>query len=332
MPKSYSLEEVKQRIIDVLRQSDSGLSGIEIAERTGINRVTITKYLNILEAMGIIKRKSVGPVNIWYIQHGIDISSKDLLELQQIYMDALFAYEEDRARTILLNAIYSNIDPILLMSDVVIPTVNTAKELYIRGRMNTMDVTHLTNLAIESLDLIKFNSARVEVKKDAYAVFISMYERGREVTDMKAASVAFYIRGWSTFLLGNIASEAGLFLDIDLVRFINKIWRDKGRGMSILYVSATKDELPRLNELVRSVKENLERSILVMVGGGRVLEDRDRDRDKGKDRGDGEGKGIGEGLSVSASDTFPYPYIDYYATDIVKAIEWAEKMYRSLKF
>ncbi|MFN4337088.1 MAG: HTH domain-containing protein [Candidatus Nitrosocaldus sp.] len=318
MPKSYSLEEVKQRIIDVLRQSDSGLSGIEIAERTGINRVTITKYLNILEAMGIIKRKSVGPVNIWYIQHGIDLSNKDLLELQQIYMDALFAYEEDRARTILLNAIYSNIDPILLISDVVIPTVNTAWELYIRGRMNAMDLTLLTNLAIESLDLIKFNSAR-GIKKDAYTVFISMYEKGREVMDMKAASVAFYIKGWSTFLLGNIASEAGLFLDIDLVRFINKIWRDKGRGMSILYVSATKDELPRLNELVRSVKENLERSILVMVGGGRVL---DRDRD----RYDGGGKGTGE----DASDTFPY--IDYYATDIVRAIEWAEKMYKSLKF
>ncbi|MEM1941438.1 MAG: HTH domain-containing protein [Candidatus Nitrosocaldus sp.] len=320
MPKSYSLEEVKQRIIDVLRQSDSGLSGIEIAERTGINRVTITKYLNILETMGIIKRKSMGPVNIWYIQHGIDLNNKDLLELQQIYMDALFAYDEDRARTILLNAIHSNIDPILLMSDVVIPTINTAGELYIRGKMNAMDVTLLTNLAMESLDLIKFNSARGEMKRDAYAVFISMHEKGREVMNMKAASIAFYIKGWNTFLLGNVASEAGLFLDIDLVRFINKILRDKGKGMILLYISAAKDELPTLNELIRSVKESLERSILVMVGGGRVLESRDKDKDDGD-------KNIGEGVK----DATP-PYIDYYATDIVKAIEWAERMYRSLKF
>ena len=55
MPKSYSLEEVKQRIVDILARSEAGLSGVELAEKTGINRVTITKYLNILESMGLVK-------------------------------------------------------------------------------------------------------------------------------------------------------------------------------------------------------------------------------------------------------------------------------------
>jgi len=71
MPKSYSLEEVKQRIVDILAHSEAGLSGVELAEKTGINRVTITKYLNILESMGLVKRKCVGNVNLWYIQHGL---------------------------------------------------------------------------------------------------------------------------------------------------------------------------------------------------------------------------------------------------------------------
>ncbi|GBC74348.1 hypothetical protein HRbin05_00388 [archaeon HR05] len=324
MPKRYSIEEVKQRIIDVLRQSDSGLSGIEIAERTGINRVTITKYLNILETMGIIRRRSMGPVNLWYIQYGMDLSSKDILELQQVYMDALFTYDEDRARTILLNAIHSNIDPILLMSDVVIPTVNTAGELYARGRMSTMDLMLINNLAMESLDLIKFNASRVEVKKDAYAVFISMSEKGsrREAIDMKAASIAFYIKGWRPFLLGNVASEAGLFLDIDMVRFINRIWRDKEKGIILLYISAA-EEFSTLNELIRSVKEKLEKSILVIVGG-RVV---DRLEGKDKEKGSDTDTGVGVGVKDTA-----YPYIDYYAMDIMKAVEWGERMYRSLKF
>ncbi|MEM2922958.1 MAG: HTH domain-containing protein [Candidatus Nitrosocaldus sp.] len=323
MPKRYSIEEVKQRIVDVLRQSDSGLSGIEIAERTGINRVTITKYLNILETMGIIKRKSMGPVNVWYIQHGVDLSSKDILELQQVYMDALFTYDEDKVRTILLNAIHSNIDPILLISDVVIPTVNTAGELYARGRMGAMDIMLVNNLAMESLDLIKFNASRVDVKRNAYAVFISMNGKSRRGTvDMKAASIAFYIKGWNPFLLGNIASEAGLFLDIDIVRFINRIWKDKGKGIILLYITVADEEVATLNELIRSVKEKLEKSILVIVGG-RVL-----DRLESKDKEMGEDTGAGAG---GVKDTV-YPYIDYYTMDIMKAVEWAEKMYRSLKF
>ncbi|GBC73022.1 hypothetical protein HRbin04_00417 [archaeon HR04] len=326
MPKRYSIEEVKQRIIDVLRQSDSGLSGIEIAERTGINRVTITKYLNILETMGIIRRRSMGPVNLWYVQYGRDLSSKDILELQQVYMDAIFTYDEDRARTILLNAIHSNLNPILLMSDVVIPTVNTAGELYARGRMSTMDLMLINNLAMESLDLIKFNASRVEVKRDAYAVFISMSEKGsrREAVEMKAASIAFYIKGWRPFLLGNVAPEAGLFLDIDMVRFINRIWRDKGKGIILLYISAA-EEFAALNELIRSVKEKLEKSMLVIVGG-RVM-----DRLESKDKEKGSDTGTGVVVGVGAKDT-AYPYIDYYAMDIMKAVEWGEKMYRSLKF
>ncbi|MEM0364226.1 MAG: HTH domain-containing protein [Candidatus Nitrosocaldus sp.] len=317
MPKRYSIEEVKQRIVDVLKQSDSGLSGIEIAERTGINRVTITKYLNILETMGIIKRRSMGPVNVWYIKHGVDLSSKDILELQQLYMDALFTYDEDKARTILLNAIHSNVDPILLMSDVIIPTINTAGELYARGRMSAIDIMLVNNLAMESLDLIKFNASRVEVKRDAYAVFMSMSEKiGREAVDMKAASIAFYIKGWNPFLLGNVGSEAGLFLDIDIVRFINKILRDRGKGIILLYISAA-EEFAALNELIRSVKEKLEKNILVIVGG-RVL-----------DRLEGKYKDTSAGVMVG-KDTV-YPYIDHYTIDIMKAVEWAEKMYRSLK-
>lgn len=336
VPRSYSFEEVKQRIIDALRQSESGLSGIEIAEKTGINRVTVTKYLNILETMGIIRRRSMGPVNIWYIQHGVDLSSKDLLELQQAYMDVLFAYDEDRARTLLLNAIHSNIDPMLLISDVVIPTVNTAGELYARGRMGAMDIMLVTNLAIESLELIKFNAERGEIKRDAHAVFMSMHEDGRDVIDMKAASIAFYIKGWNTFPLGNVAQQTGIFFDIDIIRFINRIWRDRGRrGMVVLYISPARGEIATLNELIRSVKEKLERSMLV-IAGGKALDrpegrEKDGDTDKGMEKEVTKEKERHGGRGGDLKDAGYAPYIDYYAADVVKAVEWAERMYRSLR-
>ena len=47
MFRRYTLEEVKRRIINVLQSDNTGMSGIELARKTGINRMTITKYLDL---------------------------------------------------------------------------------------------------------------------------------------------------------------------------------------------------------------------------------------------------------------------------------------------
>ena len=51
------MAEVKFRLIKLLRDSKIGISGVEISERLGINRVTMTKYLNIFSAEGVIGEK-----------------------------------------------------------------------------------------------------------------------------------------------------------------------------------------------------------------------------------------------------------------------------------
>ena len=69
--RRYTLDEVKRKIVDVLQGASTGLSGIELADRTDINRMTITKYLDVLHAMGLVKKKKTGNVNVWFIETGI---------------------------------------------------------------------------------------------------------------------------------------------------------------------------------------------------------------------------------------------------------------------
>ena len=57
MYRRYTLEEVKRKIIDVLQSNGTGLSGVELSSQTGINRITITKYLDVLHTIGLIKKK-----------------------------------------------------------------------------------------------------------------------------------------------------------------------------------------------------------------------------------------------------------------------------------
>ena len=59
MAKGYAVQEIKQKLVDVLTSSKTGLSGIEISEKLGVNRVTMTKYLNIFATEGLIG------VNLW---------------------------------------------------------------------------------------------------------------------------------------------------------------------------------------------------------------------------------------------------------------------------
>jgi predicted transcriptional regulator len=59
MHYGYNFEEVKQKVFSALSQNYAGLSGIELASKTRINRMTLTKYLNLLLTQGLIRKKKL---------------------------------------------------------------------------------------------------------------------------------------------------------------------------------------------------------------------------------------------------------------------------------
>ena len=63
MAKGYQTKVLKEKLIEVLVNSKTGLSGVEISEKLGVNRVTMTKYLNIFATEGMIGQKNIGNVN-----------------------------------------------------------------------------------------------------------------------------------------------------------------------------------------------------------------------------------------------------------------------------
>jgi|GEM_PF-231563 hypothetical protein len=61
MHYGYNFEEVKQKVFSALSENYAGLSGIELASRTKINRMTLTKYLNLMLTQGLIRKKKLEP-------------------------------------------------------------------------------------------------------------------------------------------------------------------------------------------------------------------------------------------------------------------------------
>ncbi|MDW0119627.1 MAG: hypothetical protein QOK64_03785 [Nitrososphaeraceae archaeon] len=59
MHHGYNVEEVKQKVISALSQNYAGLSGVELSTKTRINRMTLTKYLNLMLTQGLVRKKKL---------------------------------------------------------------------------------------------------------------------------------------------------------------------------------------------------------------------------------------------------------------------------------
>ena len=296
MYRRYTLDEIKRKIIDVLQSAGgTGLSGVELADRIGINRMTITKYLDVMHAMGLLKKKKIGNVNIWFVQMGVaDIEFPiDYIQVQQKLISSLVAGDEDHARRILLSVMNSNVDQVRVMTDVVLPAVNTIGELYSRGRLNKTERTFLLNLTMELIDLIKFNVRPKEQKANAYALCVASSEDRVHIA--KGAAVALLARGWDSSFVGDVGEQIDPFFDIDFQRYLLRLWSNKHGLMLVCIFSSGEGSLRFLSSTAKEMKGKIKGDLRITAVTTQQLQ------------------------PVAEEST------DYVTKDLVALIEWAER-------
>jgi methanogenic corrinoid protein MtbC1 len=255
MYRRYTLDEIKRRIIDVLQSAGgTGLSGVELADRIGINRMTITKYLDVMHAMGLLKKKKIGNVNIWFVQIGVgDIEFPiNYVQVQQKLISSILAGDEDIARRILLSVMNTNVDQVKVMTDVIVPAVNTISELYSRGKLNKTERTFLSSLMMELIDLVKFNVRPGEQKPNAHVICVAGSEDRSHMA--KSAAVALLARGWDSAYIGDVGEQIDPFFDIDFQRYLLRLWSNKHGLMLVCIFSSGEGSLRFLSSTAKQMK------------------------------------------------------------------------------
>jgi DNA-binding IclR family transcriptional regulator len=53
-------EATAAKVLDFIANSDQPVHSVEISLRLGINRVTISKYLSVLQSRGLVSYRNVG--------------------------------------------------------------------------------------------------------------------------------------------------------------------------------------------------------------------------------------------------------------------------------
>lgn len=300
MYRRYTLDEVKRKIVDVLQNAGMGLSGIELANKTGLNRMTITKYLDVMNAIGLVKKKKVGTVNVWFLQTGVaDIEFPvNYNQVQQKLLDFALAGEEEQARRLLVSVLNSNIDQVKILTDVILPAVNTVNELYSRGRIGKTERIHLSAVLGELVDLVKFNSHPEEPKMNAHVICVAGTDDMVHLA--KSAAVAFQILGWDSKYVGSIEQDMDPFFDIDFQRYLSRVWGNRRGLLLVCVLSSGEGPLRLLASTTRSMKGRLKGELRLAVIAT-------------------------PGLQQAAEEG-----ADLVVNDLPSVIDWAERQYVSI--
>ncbi len=55
----------KERILEVIGESEVGLTTVDVAKKAGVSKTTVIKYLSVLSSEGQVEFVEVGPSKLW---------------------------------------------------------------------------------------------------------------------------------------------------------------------------------------------------------------------------------------------------------------------------
>lgn len=263
MAKGYAVQEIKQKLVDVLTTSKTGLSGIEISEKLGVNRVTMTKYLNIFATEGLIGQKNIGNVNLWFLEEGAEQFEfpADYFRVKTKYLELLTARSEQKSYNLIRNCIHSEANTSKLMHEIILPAAVSVQELFDQGKISKSESKLLVKIISNSIQMLNLVNAEIDERKNV--IIISADSQSALLAE--AASATFHSEGWAVSSLGDMSDSIDVMFDLDLQKFLGKVW-PKGNGIMIIVVfSATEDGLKFFAQAVNSAKEKQSKNLNLVL-------------------------------------------------------------------
>ena len=265
MARGYNDNEVKARLINLLSDSKTGLSGVEISTKLGINRVTMTKFLNVFAAEGIIKQKNIGNLNLWLIEEGTENLKfpDDYFKVQEKYLGFLTQGSESAVYNLIRNCISSNANVTKLMTEVVIPSTIQINTSFNAGRIGKSEQQFLNGIISKSIQVINLGHFNQKSNKNVIVLSSDL----QSILYSEAASAVFRSDGWNVFSLGDMSSAIDVLFDLDLKKMLTKIWKSKQDLMLIVVFSSTEEGLKFFSESFDSIKGKTEKNLFLILSG-----------------------------------------------------------------
>ena len=265
MTRGYQIEDIKEKLLEVLHNSKTGVSGLEISERLNINRVTMTKYLKVFAAEGLLKQKNIGNVNLWFIEDGTETYHfpEDYFKIKTKYFEFLSGMQENLVYNLIRNCYHSGAQPMKIISEIISPGIEAVQNNYNQGKIGKSELNFLEKIISNSIQIINLENIEINPKKNV--IVISADYQSSLLAE--AASASFHTDGWHVFPLGDMSSAIDVLYDLDLQKFVAKIWKSRIGIMIIVVFSSTEDGLKFFAESVNSIKSKFRRNLYLALCG-----------------------------------------------------------------
>jgi len=265
MARGYDVAEVKFRLIKLLRDSKIGISGVEISERLGINRVTMTKYLGIFSAEGVIAEKSIGNVNLWFVYEGIEQFQfpDDYFRVQEKYIEYITKCSESSVYNLIRSCINSDVNVIKLMTEVILTAIPEVQKYFDDGKIGKAEEQLMKTIISKSIQLVNLD---IQSPKNEKNVIIIAADP-QSVLEAEAASAAYRSNDWNVFFLGDMSSSIDVLFDLELTKLLSKIWKSKQGLMIVAVFSQTEESLKFFSESFYSVKGKNDDNLHLVLSG-----------------------------------------------------------------
>ena len=252
MGRGYSTEEIRERLILLLDDAVSGMSGVEISEKLGINRVTVSKYLKVFAAEGLLRQKNIGNLTLWFLEPGQESFNfpDDYFKVSAQYLDYLIKGTEDQVYSLVRNCLHSGGAVNRLVLEVIFPSIDHLRGLYDDGKIGTSEQNLLTNTISKSLQI--FN--QIPVVPDPKKNIISIAADAQSRLYSEAASAVYHSDGWTVSDLGDMSPAINVLFDLDLQKLIGRVWKQKPGILIIAVFSQTDQGLNFFADSINPIK------------------------------------------------------------------------------
>ena len=253
MGRGYSSKEIREKLISVLEDSETGMSGVEISEKVGVNRITMTKYLQVFAADGLLRQKNIGNVILWFLEPGQESFNfpDDYFKITSKYLENLVKGTEDQVYSLVRNCIHSGASINSLILEVILPAIDSVNELYDDGKIGASELNLLRTTISKSLQI--FNQLHVVSDPKKNVIILAADSKSSLISE--AASSAYHSDGWKVSHLGDMSSAINMLFDLDFQKLIGKIWKKKPGILIVVVFSQTSEGLIFFVDSITPIKE-----------------------------------------------------------------------------
>ena len=241
MVRGYLTEEIREKLISILKNSDSGMSGVEISKKINVNRITMTKYLKVFAAEGLLRQKNIGNVTLWFLEPGQESFTfpDDYFKVISQYLELLVKGNEDQIYSLIRNCLNSGASINQLILEVIYPTIEYVHNLYDSGKIGTAEQNLLKTIISKSLNI--FN--QIPVVSDPKKNVVVIAADPESILISESASASYHFDGWNVSHLGDMSSAINVLFDLDFQKLVGKIWKQKPGILLVVIFSQTSQGL-----------------------------------------------------------------------------------------